>query len=84
MANNRMMIRCKNCKEVFMLGKYYPISWAYRFDVDKYHAFLDKHDNENAVAYEGNISMDGEFYDLVYENSCDDFVWPHLKETKNG
>jgi len=84
MANNRMLLRCKNCKEVYMIGKYYPVSWAWPIDSEDFSKWLDKHDDENAIAYEGDIATEAEFYDLVYENSCDDIKWRKLKDNLNG
>lgn len=65
-----------------MIGKYYPVSWAWRIDVDRLNDWLDKHDKENESVYKGDLGMEAEFYDLVYENSCDDFIWPHLQQLK--
>lgn len=85
MANNRMMLRCKNCKEVFMIGKYYPVSWAWPIDSDEFGDWLTQHDDENHKVYEATgrkyeLGMDAEFYDLVYENGKEDYIWPHLKK----
>lgn len=72
MANNRMFLKCKLCGERFMIGKYYPVSWAWPIDIDRYNEFLDKHDQHNAIEYQGDLGMEAEFYELEYENSAND------------
>lgn len=72
MANNRMYIRCTGCKEAMMLAKHMATPWYFIESMPKaLNVFFNKHARCGDGL--GQYGMGGEHFDIVYENSCDDY-----------
>ncbi|MBW4814609.1 hypothetical protein F6X56_14925 [Rhodococcus erythropolis] len=67
MANNRMALRCKKCGSTKTIAKYYPVEWSARLEDFGIDAWFDIHDEHSKTDFNGDLSMGGQFYDLVYE-----------------
>ena len=69
MADNRMYIRCKECKEYYALGKLFIASGWYTPFVDDFegglNAFLEEHHVHSGFSHVA------EPYEIAYENTSD-------------
>ena len=80
MANNRIMLRCRECGDVFTLFKYYPGTGWYRSniapDMDAVEAWFEKHDTH--AMHHDLGPLGGSHYDIGYENGGDknSMTWP--------
>lgn len=68
MANNRLLIYCKECLGFQGIAKYYPVNWSGgSFDIDD---FFEKH-QACLEGYKGDLGMDADIFGLTTEMTWD-------------
>jgi hypothetical protein len=76
MANNRLLLYCKECLGYVSLAKYYPTSWysVGTRPYDEYmNEFFDKHE-DCVLNYKGDIGFDADIFALTTESTWEGYL----------
>lgn len=76
MANNRLLIYCKECFGFIAIAKYYPVMWAVlgtEVMGEKIENFMEEH-QECLENYKGDLSFDADIFCMTTESTWKGYI----------